>query len=600
MSASARARAMGRAALRRFKQATGGAAWDAVHTLHCTGIFRTGGLNGTFESFEELRTGRYTTSFRLGPMARRTGFDGRAEWSLDGSGSVHLADAPQSRAAAVGRAHRAARAYWFPARMAAELYLDRMVQQGERRFRVVHVAPLGGRAYEMWLDDESDLLDRIVDRGDNEIINVFHLDYRATGPIRLAHTIRMSAGDPADDREIILTDARIETAAHAQRYSIPTEEIEDYVIAGREDAVSLPFELCNAHVFVRAQIDGRGPVRMLVDTGGVNALDLRAARALGIEHQGSMTVRGSGENAAALALARVSTLALGGIVLRDQVFYVIDLGRLDEVEGVAFAGLIGFEIFKRFVTTIDYAGQRLTFVRPERFASPGQGAVVPFVFNGRVPQVHGTLDGVPGQFTVDTGSRGSLTLHAPFVAEHALLEKYAPTPETVHGWGVGGPVRARLAYAGTFALGDVEVPGPAIALFTGGRGAYAARHVAGNIGGGLLQRFNVTFDYGRQRIYLERNRWFSHPEGHDRAGMWIHRAGDAFLVEDVVSGGPAVQAGVQIGDRILVVDGCPVAGLDLSATRASWRRMPPGTRVRLVVERAGRSFDSELILRDLV
>jgi predicted aspartyl protease len=587
------------AALARFKQATGGAAWDTVHTLHADGTLEAGGLTGSIESFDDLPTGRNVSSFRLGPISGSAGFDGASGWSRDQSGSVHVTDAPQARAAVVSEAYRAARAYWYPERMPAAIRLDRTMAEGERRFSVLHVAPSGGRPYEMWLDAESGLLDRVVEQGDNEITTTFYGDYRRVGALLLPHAIRVSTGDPAYDNRITLAEVRVGAAEPAQRYAMPANEVTDVEIAGGRDTLELPFELHNNHIYVQARINGKEPVRVLVDTGGVNLLTPQAATALGVAFEGAMEARGAGEESVDLALAKVDSLGLGDATLRDQVFYVIDLGRLEDAEGIPFAGLVGFEVFKRFAVTIDYADRRLTLVRPERFEYRGNGTAVPFVFQHRIPQIQGTLDGIPGAFTIDTGSRSSLTLHAPFVAEHELQAKYAPTVEAMSGWGVGGPVRSHRARGGTLVLGEVAVPGVALDLFTGERGAFAAKHVAGNIGGGVLARFTVTFDYARQRMYLEKNRLFDQPDTHDRSGLWINRAGGAFTVEDVVPGSPAAQAGVRVGDRITAVDGQAAAGLSLADTRARWRGAAPGTRVRLRIENAQGSRAAELVLRDL-
>lgn len=584
------------AALLRFKQATGGAAWDRVHTLHSAGTIEAGGFSGTIESFEDLPTGRSVARYDLGPVSGSAGFDGASGWSRDQSGSVHVADAPQARAAALTEAHRTARAYWYPERMPAELRQGRTVAEGERRFEVVHVSPKGGRPYEMWIDAATHLLDRVVEVGDNETTTTFFGDYRRAGELLLPHAVRVSTGDPAYDNRVTVAEVRVLPAEPAQRYAVPASAIADVDIAGGRDAVELPFELVNHHIYVQARIDGKEPVRMLVDTGGVNLLTPAAATALGIPFEGAMEARGAGEESVNMALAKVERLTLGDVTLRDQVFYVIDLGRLEDVEGVPFAGLVGYEVFKRFAVTIDYAEQRLTLVRPERFEYRGDGTAVPFVFHHRIPQVQGTLDGIPGAFNIDTGSRASLTLHAPFVAEHGLLARYAPTVEALTGWGVGGPVRSHRAHAAELTLGDVKVPGVAIDLFTGDRGAFAAKHAAGNVGGGVLSRFTVTFDYARQVMYLERNRLFDRPDTHDRSGLWINRAGDAFAIEDVVPGSPAARAGLRVGDRITAVDGQPAAGLSLAETRARWRSAAPGTRVRLRVEGAQGGREVVLVL----
>jgi hypothetical protein len=187
------------------------------------------------------------------------------------------------------------------------------------------------------------------------------------------------------------------------------------------------------------------------------------------------------------------------------------------------------------------------------------------------------------------------------VAEHKLQEKYGARVPALTGWGVGGGVKSFPARAGTLKLGSLEVPAPAIDLFVGEEGAHADRYVAGNVGGGLLKRFTVTLDYGRQQLILVPNASFGRPEGHDRAGIWLNRDGEAFRVEDVVAGGPAAAAGLAVGDRVTAVDGRPAAELSLSAVRERLRNEPPGTVVRLAVEsEGGEAREVTVVLRDLV
>jgi hypothetical protein len=60
-----------------------------------------------------------------------------------------------------------------------------------------------------------------------------------------------------------------------------------------------------------------------------------------------------------------------------------------------------------------------------------------------------TLDGIAGQFWLDTGNRNALTLGAPLVEAHQLATRYAATPDTTIGWGIGGSATGRVARGGT-------------------------------------------------------------------------------------------------------------------------------------------------------
>jgi C-terminal processing protease CtpA/Prc len=80
-------------------------------------------------------------------------------------------------------------------------------------------------------------------------------------------------------------------------------------------------------------------------------------------------------------------------------------------------------------------------------------------------------------------------------------------------------------------------------------------YVAGNVGAGVLKRFNITFDYPHQQLIFEPNANHDKPDVFDRSGMWLNQSADGFEVMDVIPGGPAATAGIKIGDRVLTIDG---------------------------------------------
>ena len=55
------------------------------------------------------------------------------------------------------------------------------------------------------------------------------------------------------------------------------------------------------------------------------------------------------------------------------------------------------------------------------WADNGIGQIWEANLDGTNPVVEGSIDGIAGTFVIDTGNRGSLELHAPFVAAHELL-----------------------------------------------------------------------------------------------------------------------------------------------------------------------------------
>jgi C-terminal processing protease CtpA/Prc len=124
--------------------------------------------------------------------------------------------------------------------------------------------------------------------------------------------------------------------------------------------------------------------------------------------------------------------------------------------------------------------------------------------------------------------------------------------------------------------------------------------LAGNIGGAVLRRFVVTFDYARNAVWLAPNARLAAPFDVDRSGLRIHANDGGFDVVAVMAGSPADEAGLRVGDRIVAVDGTSTAAIALHAQRRAWQASPAGTRVGVRVTREAAAFDASLVLRDLI
>jgi len=278
---------------------------------------------------------------------------------------------------------------------------------------------------------------------------------------------------------------------------------------------------------------------------------------------------------------------------------VVDMPGFDEVEGLQVDGVLGVELFKRLAVQLDYGRRELLLADPADFVAPPSAQALPLAFFGHFPGVAGVLDGVPGQFWLDTGNRGGLVLHAPFVEAHGLAGRYRTSDVTTIGWGIGGRAQGRLARAGRLSLGSLHVDGPVLRLPLAHDGPLAMRHVAGNIGGEILRRFVVAFDYSRRVVHLAPGVDAGQPFAADRAGLWINAHPQGVVAMAVMDGGPADQAGVRVGDVVVEVDGTSASALGLAALRERLAGSPAGERVRMSLRRGDATAEAALLLRDL-
>lgn len=588
------------AALARWKEAMGGSAWDGVRSSHSRIRIETGGLKGTDEGFDDLLTGRHYENLKLGPFTGAEGWDGQSGWTQDNSGQSKRMEGGDEVEGAVNNAYSRCLAYWYPDRWPATVEDGGTHEVGGRRFQVVKITPKGGRLFEIWIDASTWLVDHIVEKQAIETRTIFFSDYRAVDGKKIAFASRSTNGETQYDQIFAVDSVEFDVPLDESKFRMPGPPPPDFAFAEGKSATTLPFELINNHIYVKVMLNGQGPFTFLCDTGGSNVITPTLAAKLGVKPEGALQGRGVGEKSEDVGLVNLESLSVGDVMLTKQLFAVFPLESFADVEGVPQAGLIGYEVFKRFVVRVDYEHAQLTLTLPSALAYQGHGTVVPFRFNDQIPQVDGSIDGIPGKFDIDTGSRASLSLLKPFAEKNDLKKKLTARYEAVTGWGVGGPARGLIARAGELRLGDVSIPSPVTELSLQQKGGFTDPYVAGNVGAGVLKRFNIVFDYAGKRIIFEPNANNTLPDVYDRSGMWINRAGAALKVVDVTGGGPAEAAGLRAGDSIVAVDGAPVDDATLVALRKRFRAEPEGTKIRLSVDSGDKKRDVTLVLKNLI
>ncbi|MEO5625866.1 MAG: aspartyl protease family protein [Dokdonella sp.] len=586
------------------KAASGGVHWDALKSMQEHGTLTAGGLSGTFEATQDLASGRSSDHYKLGPVEGADGYDGKVAWQRDPGGEVAALDAPEAVQRARSQAWLDARGYWYPQRIAATYGKVESREFEHQQYDTVVVTPAGGDAVTLWFETATHLLARTVQKQGADTATTVFDDWREVDGLRLpfhsSSDLTDAAGrtDARNRSEVRLERVVLNPAIANADFAMPAMAATAHIETGG-GITRVPFELFSNHIYVDGSLDGK-PARFLVDTGGANLLTPASARKFGLASEGKLAGRGVGDEVVDVSFAHAKEVRIGGAVLEKPVFAVMDLGKLSAVEGVASDGLVGYEMFRRFGVRIDYAKHELVLAEQAKFSPPQGATVIPFDLADRIPIVQGTLDGVPVRLSVDTGSRVSLTLHSPFAREHALVAKYQAAPESVIGWGVGGPSRGRPARLGTLNLGDIAISGIAGDIYTGDKGAFASPDISGNLGGGVLKRFTVAFDYVAKRMYLAPNAQFGVPDEFDRSGLWVLGEGEALKVADVAKDSAAARAGLHADDRITTIGGEKVAAHTLPEWRQRLREWPAGTRLPLRYMRADKQGEVELVLADRI
>jgi len=559
------------------------------------------GMTGWGATVFDVKTGAFLDTNEVGPTKGATGFDGRGAWMQDLSGAYTPQAGGDTRQLAVNEAYRNANLWWRTDRGGADIAsLGSKTLEG-RSYDVLSVTPKGGKVFQAWFDADNHLLSRVVETQGWQTITTTLSDYRPVAGALMAGKIVIDDGLGEDNRQTeTLQQGRFLPAKPLTAYAMPKIRPADAVIQNASGRTTVPIRLINNHVYAEVKVNGKGPFLFIFDTGGHDLLTPDTAKALAVKSVGQAAGTGAGEGTVEVGFAKGVTFQIGDLVLKDQAIAVLPFAAKN-VEGVPEQGMIGFEVFRRFVTTIDYGAKTMTFTDPAKFNPKGAGTPVPFVFYSHLPQVKGTFEGIPGVFDIDTGSRVEITVNKPFGDAHDIKSKHPKGVTTVDGWGVGGRSISYVMRAKSLTLGPVEVKDIVAGLGTQARGSFADPNYQGNVGSGLLKRFAVTFDYDHQVMYLKR---LANPGPDvgvfDRAGAWINGSPQGFKVVDVSAGGAAEAAGLKVGDEITAVDGAPATSIPIYEMRARLRTQAAGTRVDLSVDGPAGPRQATLVLRDQI
>src|SRR3954471_9748115 len=266
----------------RFKDASGGAAWDRVTTLHASGTLAAGGMSGELTMVQDLETGRSADAYKLGPIEGADGYDGTLAWTRDPGGEVAALDTPEARRRARSQAWLDARGFWYPARIGATYGEVADREADGRHFRVLEAKPDAGDPLMLWFDPSTSLLVRTVQHQGQDTVTTVLDDYRDVDGVHVAFhsttdfTDAAGRTDPRRRSEVMLAKATINDAVADADFAMPAMAPTAHIVDG-SGSTRIPFDLVNNHIYANGSIDGK-PARFLVDTGGVNLLTPAAAK----------------------------------------------------------------------------------------------------------------------------------------------------------------------------------------------------------------------------------------------------------------------------------------------------------------------------------
>jgi hypothetical protein len=371
------------------------------------------------------------------------------------------------------------------------------------------------------------------------------------------------------------------------------------------DSRRIPIDLRGNHIYFRGRLNDSDSLWMVLDSGAsANCVDADVARAIGLPISGEAHAQGAGGRVEG-GLISNATVRLPGATLTGAPITTMPLAPFKRQTGRAMEAIIGHPLLDRCVVRVDYLARTMELLPADGFEYKGTGIVLPLTFEQRLPYIKArvTLPGrkpQEGKFVIDLGSSQALILTPTYAEKSKALDAFPKTIEA-RGRGVGGQVPSRVGRVAKLEIGGVTFDQPITAIPASTQYHVGARKAIGNIGGDILRRFTVTFDYPRRRMILEPNDRLRDPFEADMSGLGLRMGPDgsgAVEVEWIQSASPAAEAGLRAQDLIEEVDGRPALEVGMPGFRDMFRRA--GESHRFGVRRGSEKLEISFTTRRMI
>lgn len=334
-------------------------------------------------------------------------------------------------------------------------------------------------------------------------------------------------------------------------------------------SMTINFKLISNLIVIPVSINDSDTMNFILDTGVKDPIitELTLVEELNLKFLNPIELKGLGNEMVTQAYqSGDNTIKVQGLtVTKQKINVVIDENfQISQILGMPVHGLIGMNLFRHYVVKVDYQTERITLYKPQFFEySPRRHDVVmPVHFVRNKPIIRAEIfqdstNIVPVLLLVDTGASDALWLS---LSSNEKLKIPEPNLYSYLGMGIGGDLFGHKARVDGLWIGGKVLETPIVSypesdlidkIVIG-----EMRH--GSIGGEILRRFTVVFDYHNNRIIFRPNRDFNERFTYNMSGLEIINpvpGVPVYTINNVIENSPAWQAGIRKHDQILAVNG---------------------------------------------
>lgn len=317
---------------------------------------------------------------------------------------------------------------------------------------------------------------------------------------------------------------------------------DDFVFDKGVDKISVPIKVINNLIFMPIEVNGV-ELNFLLDTGVEEIILFSLEDSSGVKFYNSekINLRGLGSKESIEGLKTTNNiLEIPGLKAKNQLVYVIldESFNLSSQIGIPVNGIIGYQFFKDNLVSINYAKKKLVVSKNNEVninKIRKKYNEIPITVEKNKPYLVANIlmdKELSVKLLIDNGNSDSVWLFQNLSDDVKVPLKNF---DDFLGKGFSGDIEGKRARVSKFLFDKFSFDNPIVA-FPDSASIKSVRMVQnrmGSIGGGILKRFLVVFDYKNEKMYLKKNSDFDEPFTYNKSGLELQHHGLQWVAETV-------------------------------------------------------------------
>lgn len=412
--------------------------------------------------------------------------------------------------------------------------------------------------------------------------------------------------------------------------------------------ITIPFQLINNLIFIPIKVNGE-ELTFMLDTGVEETVlfSLEDKKEVSLFHLESIKLKGLGSKEAIDAFkSSKNKLEVNGFAdLEHDIYIVTDQEfNFSSQVGIPVNGIIGYQFFKDHLVEINYESKKITVYNStymkirKKLRRNFHSDSISLELNKPycISNVQTGAKNIPSKMLIDTGNSDAIWLFLNQSKNIQLPEKTIPD---FLGRGFSGEIHGLRGRIANFSFAG-KIFKNSIGTFPDSGSLKSVNFVPnriGSIGGEVLSRFSIVFDYPNRRMYTRPNEKINDPFHFNMSGIEVAHAGlewvtetfedkhekgikvytdihdekeqsniktrftlkPIFIVFSVRSGSVAEQAGLRVNDKILKVNKRNTYDLSIEKIN-ELLKSEEGKTIEMEVERDTKIYTCKFKLKSII